>query len=48
MVSTEPLGAKDDFPTVKYVLPFKKKRKNELSYEEKKYNRKHSRFETSP
>jgi len=24
------LGVKDDFPTVKYVLPFKKKRKSEL------------------
>ncbi|HXX97000.1 MAG TPA: hypothetical protein VEL11_07795 [Candidatus Bathyarchaeia archaeon] len=34
------LGVKDDFPTVKYVLPFKKKRKSELSDEEKKYNRK--------
>src|SRR5215831_20463537 len=36
------LGVKDYFPTVKYVLPFKKKRKSELSDEEKKYNRKHS------
>jgi hypothetical protein len=33
---TTPLqGVKDDFPTVKYVLPFKKKRKSELSDEEK-------------
>ena len=38
------LGVKDDFPTVKYVLPFKKKRKSELSDEEKKYNRKHSKL----
>ncbi len=30
--------------TVKYVLPFKKKRKSELSDEEKKYNRKHSKL----
>jgi hypothetical protein len=30
------LGVKNDFPTVKYVLPFKKKRKSELSDEEKK------------
>src|SRR5215813_2430403 len=36
------LEVKDYFPTVKYVLPFKKKRKSELSDEEKKYNRKHS------
>jgi len=38
------LGVKNDFPTVKYVLPIKKKRKSELSDEEKKYNRKHSRL----
>ena len=38
------LGVKNDFPTVKYVLPFKKKRKIELSDEEKKYNRKHSKL----
>ena len=38
------LGVKDDFPTVKYVLPFKKKRKSELSNEEKRYNRKHSKL----
>jgi DDE superfamily endonuclease len=35
---------KNDFPTVKYVLPFRKKRKSELSYEEKKHNRKHSKL----
>ena len=34
----------DDFPaTVKYVLPFRNKRKSEL-YEEKKHNRKHSKL----
>ncbi len=38
------LGVKDDFPTVKYVLPFRKKRKSKLSDEEKKYNRKHSKL----
>jgi hypothetical protein len=38
------LGAKNDFPTVKYVLPFRKKRKSELSSEEKRYNRKHSKL----
>jgi hypothetical protein len=38
------LGAKNDFPTVKYVLPFRKKRKSKLSDEEKKYNRKHSKL----
>ena len=38
------LGVKDDFPTVKYVLPFKKKRKSELSDEEKKCNRMHSKL----
>src|SRR5215469_9792668 len=38
------LGVKKDFPTVKYVLPFKKKKKSELSDEEKKYNRKHSKL----
>jgi hypothetical protein len=38
------LGVKDDFPTVKYVLSFKKKKKTELSDEEKKYNRKHSKL----
>ena len=34
------LGAKNDFPTVKYVLPIGKKRKSE----EKRYNRKHSKL----
>ncbi len=39
------LGVKNDFPTVKYVLPlFKKKRKSELSSEEKRHNRKHSKL----
>ncbi len=38
------MGVKDDFPTAKYVLPFKKKRKSELSDEEKRHNRKHSRL----
>lgn len=38
------MGVKNDFPTVKYVLPFKKKRKSELSDEEKRYNRKHSKL----
>lgn len=38
------LGAKNDFPTVKYVLPLRKKRKSELSSEEKRYNRKHSKL----
>lgn len=38
------LGVKNDFPTVRYVLPFRKKRKSELSDEEKKYNRKHSKL----
>jgi hypothetical protein len=39
------MGVKNDFPTVKSVLPFRKKRKkSELSDEEKKYNRKHSKL----
>ena len=38
------MGVKNDFPTVKYVLPFKKKRKSELSDEEKRHNRKHSKL----
>jgi DDE superfamily endonuclease/Helix-turn-helix of DDE superfamily endonuclease len=39
------LGVKNDFPTVKYVLPlFRKKRKSELSSEEKRHNRKHSKL----
>jgi hypothetical protein len=37
-------GVKNDFPTVKYVLPFRKKRKSELSGGEKKRNRKHSKL----
>ena len=36
------LGVKNDFPTVKYVLSFRKKGKVN-SDEEKKYNRKHSK-----
>src|SRR5207237_7374750 len=36
------MGVKNDFPTVKSVLPFRKKRKKgELSDEEKKHNRRH-------
>jgi hypothetical protein len=39
------MGVKNDFPTVKSVLPFRKKRKKgELSDEEKKHNRKHSKL----
>jgi hypothetical protein len=38
------LGVQNDFPTVKYVLPFRKKRKSELSDGEKKHNRKHSKL----
>jgi hypothetical protein len=38
------LGVKSDFPTVKYVLPFRKRRKSELSDEEKRYNGKHSKL----
>ena len=39
------MGVKNDFPTVKSVLPIRKKRKKgELSDEEKKYNRKHSKL----
>ena len=39
------MGVKNDFPTVKSVLPFRKKRKKgELSNEEKKHNRKHSKL----
>ena len=39
------MGVKNDFPTVKSVLPFRKNRKKgELSDEEKKYNRKHSKL----
>ena len=39
------MGVKNDFPTVKSVLPFRKNRKKgELLDEEKKYNRKHSKL----
>lgn len=40
------MGVKNDFPTtVKYVLPFRKKRKkSELSDEEKRHNRKYSKL----
>jgi hypothetical protein len=39
------LGVKNDFhTTVKYVLPFRKKMKSELSDEEKRHNRKHSKL----
>jgi len=39
------LGVQNDFPTVKSVLPFRKKRKKgELSDEEKKHNGKHSKL----
>jgi hypothetical protein len=38
------MGVQNDFHTVKYVLRFRKKRKSELSDEEKKHNRKHSRL----
>src|SRR6476620_4506445 len=39
------LGVQNDFPTVKSVLPFRKKRKKgELSNEEKKHNRRHSKL----
>ena len=39
------MGVKNDFPTVKSVLPFRKKRKkSELSNEEKRHNRKHSKL----
>ena len=39
------MGVQNDFPTVKSVLPFRKKRKKgELSNEEKKHNRRHSKL----
>jgi hypothetical protein len=38
------MGVKNDFPTVKSVLPVRKKRKSELSDEENRYNRKHSKL----
>jgi hypothetical protein len=36
-------GADKDFPTVRYVLPVKKKRKRKLTKKEKRYNRKLAR-----
>lgn len=36
-------GADKDFPTVRYVLPIKKKRKRKLSEKEKRYNRRVAR-----
>ncbi|MBV9176225.1 MAG: hypothetical protein JO327_08520 [Nitrososphaeraceae archaeon] len=41
------LGVQNDFPPtiIKYVvLPFRKKRKSELSDDEKRYNRKHPKL----
>ena len=39
------MGVKNDFPTVRSVLPFRKNRKKgELSNEEKKHNRRHSKL----
>jgi hypothetical protein len=38
------IGVQNDFPTVKSVLPFRKKRKSELSDGEKRHNRKHSKL----
>ncbi len=38
------MGVKNDYPTVKSVLPFRKRRKSELSKEEMRQNRKHSRL----
>ena len=39
------MGVNNDYHTVKSVLPFRKSRKkSELSNEEKKYNRKHSKL----
>ena len=39
------LGVQNDFPTVKSVLPIRKNRKkSELSNEEKKHNKKHSKL----
>ena len=37
------LGIEKDFPEQLSALPFKKKRNQELSHEEKKYNKNHSR-----
>ena len=38
------MGVQNDYPTVKSVLPFRKKRKTELSKEEKIFNKKHSKM----
>jgi hypothetical protein len=38
------LGIQKDFPTVKSVLPYRKKRKSELSIEERRYNKKHAKL----
>jgi hypothetical protein len=39
------MGVQNDFPTVKSILPFRKNRKkSELSNEEKRHNRKHSKL----
>jgi DDE superfamily endonuclease/Helix-turn-helix of DDE superfamily endonuclease len=38
------LGVQNDFPTVRSVVPFRKKRKSELSDAEKRHNRKHSKL----
>jgi hypothetical protein len=39
------MGVQNDFPIVKSVLPlFRKKRKSELSDEEKRHNTKHSKL----
>ena len=38
------MGVQNDFPTVKSVFPFRKKRKSELSDGEKRHNRKHSKL----
>ncbi|HET7389239.1 MAG TPA: transposase family protein [Nitrososphaeraceae archaeon] len=38
------MGVQNDFPTVKSVLPVRKNKQRELSNEEKKYNRKHSKL----
>ena len=38
------LGIQKDFPTVKSLLPYRKKRKSELSMEERRYNKKHAKL----
>jgi len=38
------MGVQNDFPTVKSVLPVRKKKNVVLSGEERTYNRKHSQF----